>query len=90
MTLIAVGTFVVFKKTEKAQEIVKGVYIPDSAKEKTNTGIVESIGCGVDRKKIGIEIGQKILYHTYAAKPFKDEDEEFFVIDSIEIVAVVE
>ena len=46
--------------SESASRTSGGLYIPETAKEKPQTGIVVAIG--EDEEEIKVEIGQKVLF----------------------------
>lgn len=81
------GTYALLKqyKEEKPQG---ALILPDSANQ--NDGIYECLDFGVAVEGIGlIEIGSKVLIKRYSHILFKHEDNEYFLVDYKDIIAVL-
>jgi chaperonin GroES len=84
---------VVVKAEEGEETTVSGIVIPDTAKEKPQQGEVVAAGPGrfEDGKRVpmDVKVGDKILYSKYGGTEVKVEGEEYLVLSSRDILAVV-
>jgi chaperonin GroES len=65
-----------------------GIIIPDTAQEKTQTGVVVAVGD--DKEVIKVSVGQKVMYDKYAGTQVKIDGEEHLILKMSDIIAVVE
>ena len=78
----------VLLKTEKEEEKTKsGLYIPETAQEKTQIGSVVAVGNNTE--KISVKVGQRVMYDKYAGTNIKIDSEEHLVVKMEDIIAVV-
>ena len=94
MNLRPLGDRVVVKPVEKEEKTKSGIYLPDTAKEKPQEGIIEAVGTGriLDNgTKVPMElnVGDRVLYAKYAGNEFKLEDIEYLIISEKDVLAVV-
>jgi len=79
----------VMVKLEKNEaKTAGGIIIPDTAQEKTQTGVVVEVGD--DKEVIKVKAGQKVMYDKYAGTQIKIDGEEHLVLKMSDIIAVVE
>lgn len=64
-----------------------GLYIPETAKEKPQTG--EVIAIGDEDEEIKVKIGQKVLYPKYTGTEIKLDGVEHIIMESDDILAIV-
>ncbi len=64
-----------------------GIYIPQTAQEKTQQGIVEEIG---DPELVKVKVGQKIIYDKYAGTQIKIDDVEYLILKNDDVLAIIE
>lgn len=64
-----------------------GLYIPETAKEKPQTG--EVIAVGDDDEEIKVKVGQKILYPKYTGTEIKLDGVDHIIMDADDILAIV-
>lgn len=77
----------VLVRVSEAEEKSKGgIYIPQSAQEKTQIGTVEAIGSD---KEISVKPKQKVMYDKYSGTAFKDGDVNYLLIKNEDIIAIV-
>ena len=82
-------------KRIEAEEIVKGgIVIPDTAKEKPQSGVVMAIGKGkILENGTRIEMtvkGDQILFAKYSGTEIKLDGEEYLILREDEVLAVTE
>jgi len=83
-------------KRIEAEEIVKGsIVIPDTAKEKPQSGVVMAIGKGKilengTRIEMTVKEGDHILFAKYSGTEIKLDGEEYLILREDEVLAVTE
>lgn len=87
--------YLLVKPTEQDTKTASGIILPDSAKEKPQTGEILAVGPGginEDGKKVEIivTVGQKVMYKDWAGKEIKLEGEKYTLIQQKDIIALVD
>ena len=83
-------------KRIEAEEIVKGgIVIPDTAKEKPQSGVVMAIGKGKilengTRIEMTVKEGDHILFAKYSGTEIKLDGEEYLILREDEVLAITE
>lgn len=83
-------------KRIEAEEIVKGgIVIPDTAKEKPQSGVVMAIGKGKilengNRIEMTVKEGDRILFAKYSGTEIKLDGEEYLILREDEVLAITE
>ena len=83
-------------KRIEAKEIVKGgIVIPDTAREKPQSGVVMAIGKGKilengTRIEMTVKEGDQILFAKYSGTEIKLDGEEYLILREDEVFAVTE
>ena len=85
MTIKPLGDRVLVKVEEADQKTAGGIYIPDTAQEKTQNGVVLAVG---DDEEITVKVHDKIIYDKYAGTSVKVNDEEQLILKAADILAV--
>jgi len=76
-------------KPEKAEsKTASGIIIPETAQEKTQQASVVSIGD--DKEKIKVKVGERVIYDKYAGNQIKIDGEEYLIVKSTDVIAVIE
>ncbi len=79
----------VMVKLEKNEaKTAGGIIIPDTAQEKTQTGVVVEIGD--DKEVIKVKSGQKVMYDKYAGTQVKFDGTEYLILKMSDIIAIIE
>lgn len=71
-----------------------GLVIPDTAKEKPQTGSVVAVGPGAfdddgDRLPMDVKVGDTVLYSKFAGTEFKVDGVEHLVLSQRDLLAIV-
>ena len=95
VTLKPLEDRIVIKQVEAEQTTASGLVIPDSAKEKPQEGEVLAVGPGrVDDNgnhvPLDVKVGDRVIYAKYAGTEVKYGVDEFIVLSSRDLLAVVE
>ena len=88
MTIKPLGERVLVKMDKVEEKTAGGIFIPQTAQEKTQVGVVTAVGS--DKEEIKVKVGQKIMYDKYAGTSIKVDGAEYLIIKSKDILAVIE
>jgi len=83
------GARVVIQPIEEESRTGSGLYIPDTAKEKPQTGLVVAIGEGTEEVSITVKVGDKVLFPKYTGTEIKLGSEEYIIMDFEKVLAVL-
>ncbi|MBL8019004.1 MAG: co-chaperone GroES [Leptospirales bacterium] len=93
MTIKPLGDRVLVRPLNQTEEKVGSLYIPDTAKEKPQEGVVEAVGPGKteDGKTIALEVkvGDRVLYGKYSGTEIKKDGKEMLIVRESDILAVL-
>lgn len=86
---------IVVKRIEETENMIGGLYIPDSAKEKPQQGEVVAVGNGKkdeDGKHIPLDVkaGDRILFGKYSGSDIKIDGVEYLIMREDEVLGVLE
>ena len=66
-----------------------GLYIPDTAKEKPQRGIVVAVGPGTKENPVTLSVGDTVLYGKYAGTELQHDGKDFLIMKENDILAIV-
>ena len=94
MKLQPLGDRIVVKpKDEDEATTSSGLVIPDTAKEKPQLGEVLAVGPGEyqdgDRIPLDVKVGDLVFYSKYGGTEVKVEGEDYLVLSSRDVLAVL-
>ncbi len=72
--------------SEEGEKTAGGLYIPDTAKEKPQKGVVEAVGSEVKE----IKVGNTILFDKYSGSKINVDGNEYLIIKEEDILGIVE
>ena len=95
MTIRPLGDNIVIKVIEDAEQTSGGIFIPDSAKEKSQKGEVIAVGQGKvndkgDREPMDVKVGEIVLFAKYAGTDVKVSDETLKIMSVSDVLGVIE
>lgn len=79
---------VMVKLEKKEAKTAGGIIIPDTAQEKTQTGLVVEVGD--DKDAIKVKAGEKVMYDKYAGTQVEIGGVEHLILKMSDIIAIVE
>lgn len=79
---------VLVKIEEVEEKTASGIFIPQTAQEKTQTAVVVAVGD--DKDVINVKPGQKIMYDKYAGTSVKVDGNEHLLLRMSDILAIIE
>lgn len=95
MTIRPLGDKIVIKVIEDAEQTSGGIFIPDSAKEKSQKGEVIAVGTGKmnekgEREPMDVKVGEIVLFAKYAGTDVKVSDETLKIMSVADVLGVIE
>jgi chaperonin GroES len=92
--LIPLGDKIVVERLEAESKTSGGIVLPDTAKEKPKRGKVIAVGSGRvldtgEVKKPEVEVGDEVIFGSYAGTDVKIDEKEYLVLSESEILAKV-
>jgi chaperonin GroES len=94
LTLKPLGNRVVVEPLEQEEITAGGIVIPETAKEKPQQGLVQSVGPG-DRDEDGeripmdVKVGDKVLFAKYSGTEMKLDGKKLLVLRESDLLAIV-
>lgn len=84
---------VVVKVVEEEEKTSGGILLPDTAREKPTTGIVQAVGPGRllengTRRPVAVGKGDKVVFSKYGGTEFRDGTEEYMILREDDLYAV--
>jgi len=96
MNIKPVSDHIVVKAVSKETTSVSGIIIPDTVdKERAERGEVVAVGPGrvlenSCRSVMDVSVGQTVLFKKYAPDEVKIDGQEFLIIRSEDVMAIIE
>ena len=95
MTIRPLADKIVIKVIEDTEQTSGGIFIPDSAKEKSQKGEIVAIGQGKtldsgEREPMDVKVGDIVLFAKYSGTDVKIGNETLKIISIKDALAVVE
>jgi chaperonin GroES len=95
MTIRPLHDRLVVKRIEETEQVLNGIIIPDSAKEKPQQGEVVAVGKGKrtdDGKVVPMDVaaGDRILFGKYSGSEIKLDGTEYLIMREDEVLGVLE
>jgi chaperonin GroES len=89
MKIKPLGDRVLLKVSEEGEQKTSGgLYIPQTAQEKTNFGTVLAVGD--DKDAIQVKVKDRVLYDKYAGTTIKVDGDEQLIVKASDILAIIQ
>jgi len=75
------------EREEQSNQTASGLYIPDTAKEKTIEGKVLAVG--PDAKADGINLGDTVVFANFSGMEITIEGKEYLILLSKEVLGLI-
>lgn len=85
-TIRPMACYVVAQAEKKTDMTASGIYLPESAQDKSEAAVVLTVGSEVK----DVKAGDQIVYKNYAATKMKVDDEEYMLIKNEDVLGVIE
>lgn len=86
INLQPMGTRVLIKPIEQESKTSSGLLLPETAKEKPQTGLVVAVG---DDEEIKLKVNDKVLFAKYTGTEFKMDGTDYLLLESTDVLAKV-
>ncbi len=91
MKLKPLGNRVVVEPLTEEETTKSGIVLPDTIdKEKKAEGKILAIGDGEKIQKLGLKVGDKVLFGKYAGEEVKVDKVEYKILSDEDVLAVIE
>jgi len=88
MNVKPIGDRVLVKIKESETRTAGGIIIPQTAQEKTQTGVVVAVGTDTD--VIKVKVGDEVMYDKYAGTQIKIDGVEHLIVKMPDILAILQ
>ena len=94
ISLKPLGNRVVVEPLEQEDVTAGGIFVPETAKEKPQQGMVLSVGPGDrdedgDYIKMDVKVGDKVLFAKYSGTEMKLDGKKMLVLRESDLLAIV-
>jgi chaperonin GroES len=87
MKIKPIGDRVLLKRLKSEAKSKGGIFIPETAQEKTFEG--EVVAVGDDKDVIKVAVKDKVLFDKFAGTEIKDQGEDFLLVKMDDIIAKI-
>ncbi len=81
---------VLVQAQEAETKTASGLFIPDSAKEKPQQGVIIAVGNGKKDEPMELKAGDKIMYGKYSGTEVSFEGKDYLIMRQSDVIAVIE
>lgn len=86
---------IILERIEEGEQVVGGIIIPDTAKEKPQQGKVIAVGKGKVKEDgtiapMDVKTGDTVLFGKYSGQEIKLDNVEYIIMREDEILGVIE
>lgn len=83
------GTRVILEPLQAEEKTQGGIIIPDSAKEKPQSGKVVAVGTGSKEEPMEVKVGDVVLYGKYSGTEISYDNNDYLIMSQTDILAIV-
>jgi chaperonin GroES len=87
MKLKPLGARALVKMTEREEQTVSGIVLPDTAREKPQTAEVVAVG---DSDEVKVSVGDVVVLAKFSGTEVRVDGEEHLIVDADDVLGVVE
>lgn len=80
---------VLIEPKEAETKTASGIYIPDTAKEKPQQGVVLAAGPGKKDDPMEVKVGDNVLYGKYAGTEVTVDGKTYLIVKQSDILAIL-
>ena len=94
LKLKPLGDRVLVEPIEREEMTASGIYVPETAKERPQEGLVVAVGPGRkddDGKRVPMDVaeGDRVLFARYAGSEVKLEDKKVLILKESDVLAIL-
>ncbi len=86
VNLQPLGARVLIRPLEAEAQTASGIILPETSKEKPQSGLVVAIG---DDEDIKVEVDDRVLFPKYTGTEVRHEGTDYLLMDSVDVLARV-
>ena len=83
INLQPMGTRVLIQPLDQESKTASGLLLPETAKEKPQTGLVIAVG---EDEEIKLKVNDKVLFAKYSGTEFKMDGTEYLLLESSDVL----
>lgn len=80
---------VLVEAKEAMTKTASGLFIPDTAKEKPQEGVVVAVGKGTKDEPMELKVGDTVLYGKYAGTEVSADGKSYLIMRQSDVVAII-
>ncbi len=85
---------VLVKPVESEEKTAGGIFLPETAKKESTTGVVMAVGTGEITPKgeirpMTVKVGDKVMFKKWGGNEIKVGNEEWTIVEEKDILAIV-
>jgi len=84
LNLQPMGTRVLIQPLDQESKTASGLLLPETAKEKPQTGLIVAIG---DDEDVKLKVNDKVLFAKYSGTEFKLDGSDYLLLESSDVLA---
>lgn len=87
---------ILVKRDEAEDRTETGIYLPEKAKDRPKTGVVQAVGTGAlntdtgQRIPLTVKKGNRVIFSSYAGAEVKLGDEDLLIMSEDDILAIID
>lgn len=89
MTIKPLADRVLVEAKEAETKTASGLFIPDTAKEKPQQGVVIAVGNGKKDEPMELKEGDEILFGKYAGQEVNCDGKTYLIMRQSDVVAII-
>ena len=91
MNIRPLGDRILVKPQLEEEKTLSGIILPETIdKEKKAQGEILALGNGEKLAKLDLAVGMKVLFKKWGGEEIKIGDVDYKILDSVDVIAVVE
>ncbi len=95
VNLKPLGDRVVLEVLDETEQTAGGIYLPETAREKPQKGLILAVGPGRlrddgKRDEIQVKVGDKVLFAKYSGNDVKLGEKEVKILSEKDILGIIE
>lgn len=95
MNIRPLGDRVIVEPLEQEEKTASGIYIPETAKEKPQEGLILAVGEGRrdedgDRIAMDVKAGDRVLFAKYAGTEVKVDGKKLLIMKEADILGILQ
>ena len=90
------GDKILVRRDEAQTKTDSGIYLPETAKDRPKTGVIEAVGTGAlntetgERIPLSVKKGDRVIFSSYAGTEVKLNDMELLIMAEDDVLAVID